>query len=114
MGILTACSEIYAWETLSGQLTSYAFPLVVLQAAGIYGLLAGKPYHLPKWLDFVLRQIDSCSFGIYLVHMIALKAILVYAGWNPYAHSGTAMVVCLAVLVLVSSFAVIWLLKRIP
>lgn len=114
MGLLTVLSIRGGWERLSGQLTSYAFPLIVLQATGIYGIAATGTRSLPKWLDVVLRQIDGCSFGIYLVHMLFLKAVMVYAGFDPYAHGGTAMVVLVTLGVMLCSFVTIWLLHRIP
>lgn len=114
MGILTVFSTVFAWEKLAGQLTSYAFPLIVLQAAGIHGWMATAKAKMPGWLDWILRQIDNCSFGIYLIHMVFLKFVMVYWGWNPYVHGGTGMVVLVTIAVFLCSFAVVWLLKKIP
>ena len=36
----------------------------------------------PKVLYWILHQIDQCSFGVYLIHMLFLKLVLVVWKWN--------------------------------
>ncbi len=112
--VLTFLSEKLQLKSLSDLLTNYAFPLIVLQSIGIFGLMRAKKAKTPHWLEWILEQIDSCSFGIYLIHMAFLKAVLVYLQWNPYAHGGTMMVLLLALAVTILSFGCIWALKKIP
>lgn len=114
IGLLTIVSKQYELAALSKLLTSYAFPVTVLQAAGIYGVLCKKTVVFPNWLKYILQKIDACSFGIYLIHMIFLKVIMVYCNWNPYAHGGTWMVLLIAIGVMIGSFICVWLLKRVP
>ncbi len=112
--ILTVCSEKYEWTTLADALTSYSFPLVLLQAAGIFGWIYQKKPNLPRWFDAILKQIDACSFGIYLIHMVFLKLVLVWLAWNPYLHGGSGMVFLLTFAVFLCTFLCVWLLKKIP
>lgn len=114
MGVLTVISEKTNSETLSKLLTNYAFPIIVLQSSGVYGMFSQKKAAFPKWLEFVLCQIDKCSFGIYLIHMIFLKVIMVYFKWDPYTHGGIFMVLLITLAVAIVSFVCVFLLKKIP
>lgn len=114
IGVLTVISEKFQMESLSALLTSYAFPLIAIQASGIYGFISTRKTKTPCWLGWILRQVDQCSFGIYLIHMVFLKIVMVYLQWNPYAHGGTLIVFVLAIAVTLCSFGCIWLLKKIP
>lgn len=113
-GILTVCSALCDWETLGSELSGYSFPLVVLQGVGIYGWMSSIQGQAPRILHKILTELDNCSFGIYLLHMVTLKCVLVYAGWNPYEHGGSWMVLLLTLGVLLVTFLVVWLLKKIP
>lgn len=114
MLLLTMLCEKKQTASLSELLTSYAFPPIALQSAGIFGLMAVKADRTPKWLSWILRQIDQCSFGVYLLHMLFLKLVLVVWKWNPYSHGGFLVILALAIAVFLCSFGCIWLLKRIP
>lgn len=114
MAVLTVIHEQSKSAVLTSLLENYSSPLIVLQATGIYGLMADKSAKTPAWLGFILRQVDQCSFGIYLLHMVFLKVIMVYCKWNPYAHGGTVMVFLLTLAAIAITFACVWILKKIP
>lgn len=110
----TIFSEKKSITALAELLTNYAFPLIVMQAAGIFGLMSCKEGKTPKVLSWILHQIDQCSFGIYLIHMLFLKLVLVVWKWNPYTYGGFFAVFALSVIIFLCSFLVIRLLKCIP
>lgn len=114
IAVLSLGSVWYNWERVADLLESYAFPLIALQSAGIYGLINGAKPRMPKWLNFVLKQIDYCSFGMYLLHMLFLKLTIVVWKWNPYAHGGVIMVIALTIAIAVVSFICVRLLKYVP
>ena len=58
-------------------------------------------------------QIDRCSLGIYLIHMIFVRLFLRYWGFNPY-EGGVLAFVLLIVVIFAISFGITWLLKWIP
>ncbi len=62
----------------------------------------------------IINQIDVCSFGIYLVHLIPIKIIMAKLKFNPYEYGGAFGVLWFSIAVLIISFAVIWSVKRIP
>ena len=111
---LTILSEKKSIAALSELLTSYAFPLIVLQSAGIFGLMSYREKKAPKVLYWILHQVDQCSFGVYLIHMLFLKLVLVVWKWNPYMYGGFFMILALSVGTFLCSFLCIRLLKYVP
>ena len=59
-------------------------------------------------------EIDSCSFGMYLIHLAILKSVIAWAGFDPYSHGGTVTVFLLAILTVAASYIIIKLLKMMP
>lgn len=105
---------ILRWETGWKQLEAlwgYSSILVIAQSAGFFALVSrckGKAV-----VRKILLQIDRCSLGIYLIHMIFVRLFLRYWGFNPYT-GGVLAFVGLILLIFVISFAITWLLKWIP
>lgn len=63
---------------------------------------------------FVL-QLDRCSFGIYLIHMIFIRLVFRYWGLNPYAKEPTFLIFAgVALAIFFVSFGITYLLKMIP
>ena len=114
VAMMTFFGEKLQIEAISDLLSSYGFPLILIQSVGIFELMRTKKAKTPRFISIILEQIDYCSFGIYLLHMAFLKALFVYLSWNPYEHGGTPMVLLIAVAVTIVTFAVIRLLKMIP
>ena len=101
----------YGWE-----IGYSAFP-VVLQSAGVFGLLdtVQNPASEGGWGIRLLNSFDRCSFGIYLIHMMGLRLVLRYAGWNPYqtavpvlSFAGLWLATALA------SWVCIWAVRKVP
>ncbi len=106
-----------AAETLSGYpdaaqldyLFDYYSPLVVLQSAGIFSLLC----RIPAKADSFIKTLDACTFGIYLIHMIGIHAIMKWAGFDPYSYGPFAFPLMAALLFIVS-FVVTWAFRALP
>lgn len=93
---------------------SYDSPFVLMQSAGIFALCCGEKGHEPNWLAAIFHHIGACSFGVYLLHMLLLKTVLVYLHWNPYEHGGFFMVLLLTIGIFLVTCGVVFLLKKIP
>ena len=95
-------------------LGNYSFAVTVLTAAGIFGLLRAGKDRSHRVLDTLCRELEQCSFGIYLIHMAALK--LVFAVWklDPFAHGGALTVLGISAAVLIVSYGAVRLLRSIP
>lgn len=94
-------------------LFGYASPAVIAQSAGVFAVLCKG--RLPgERAAACLDQIDRCSFGIYLIHMIFVRSLFRYIQWNPYGHApGLALPAAILGIGAVS-FVIVWVLRRIP
>ncbi|NBI63329.1 acyltransferase [Clostridiales bacterium] len=105
------------WDTgfeAMDQLWGYSSILVVLQTAGVFALLETLPEgRLPR-LNVVMGKLDACSFGTYLIHMIFVRLILRYGNFNPYENGGVAAFIALIGGIFIVSFAITWILRKIP
>lgn len=69
----------------------------------------------PNFLGKIFLEIDRCSFGIYLIHMIFVRLVLRYWRMDPYTSNVTILVFIGLVLgILIVSYGVTALLKLIP
>ncbi|MBQ3281984.1 MAG: acyltransferase family protein [Eubacterium sp.] len=89
-------------------LFDYYSPLVALQSAGIFSLMC----RIPAKADAFLKSLDACTFGIYLIHMIGIHAIMKWAGFDPYSYGPFAFLL-IALILFAASFAVTWIIRKI-
>lgn len=69
----------------------------------------------PGIVGKIFLEIDRCSFGIYLIHMIFVRLTLRYWQINPYASNLTILIfVGLVLGILIVSYGITALLKLIP
>lgn len=112
--ILSVIVSEYNLTKINSQLKNYSFIPIVIQSFGIYIIMTNSKCRLPNLLHKVLTEIDKCSFGMYLIHLVVLKTIIAWIGWNPYNYGGTITVFLLALLVTIVSYCFIRILKLIP
>ncbi len=60
----------------------------------------------------LVLSFDSCTFGVYLVHMFLARYVLRYMGLNPYDNM--PLFVGLIIAVIIVSYLVVWGLRKIP
>ena len=101
-------------SALSG-FSDYSSILVIAQSYGIFCLFAngkntGKESR--NLLSGILKELDQCSFGIYLVHMIFARYILRYMSVFPYSRWFTLPVIIIVILAL--SYVTVKVLRLIP
>ena len=108
VGGYVACR--YSLTPLRKLLNNYAFLPVLMQATGLFALLEIWEPNGGR----LLAELDRLTFGTYLLHMAALKAVLVVLGFDPYRHGGALTVLGLCLAVFFVSMLVTWVLKLIP
>lgn len=93
------------------QLTQYASPFVIAQASGIFALFdsAGEGGECPA----IIVSMDQCTFGIYLIHMVFIRAFLKLYGLNPYTYGPFAFI-AMTVVFFAVSYGITWLIRKIP
>ncbi len=83
--------------------------LVVLQAVGVYSIFLNI-----RWReDAIVNSIDKCTFGIYLIHMIGIRAVMKWQNVNPYEY-GPFFFIALAIILFFISYFVTLALRKIP
>ena len=93
---------------------TYAFPLYIAASIGAYGYFRRTKNKPVPVLDTIAAELDSCSFGIYLIHMVVLKYIFAVMKFNPFEHGGTIAVIGICLITLVISYVITRLLKFVP
>ncbi len=93
---------------------SYSSVFVVMQAVGIFGIFLYTNWKGLGWLNRILQDIDEYSFGVYLVHMLFVRAILKEIGFNPFEYNIGWSLPCLILIIFLLSYIVVWIMKKIP
>jgi surface polysaccharide O-acyltransferase-like enzyme len=92
------------------QLAGYSSLFVAAQACGIFGIFDHwKKAPRVAWV----RSVDRCTFGIYLIHMIFIHWLMKWYGLDPFDF-GPWIFVSMAVTFFVISYAITWVVKKIP
>ena len=110
LGALGYAAYYYEIAPLRKLLNNYAFLPVLMQATGLFALLAD----LEPAGGSLLGWLDRLTFGTYLLHMAVLKTVLVVLGFDPYLYGGAPMVLGLCLAVFLVSLLAAWILKLIP
>ena len=116
-----------------GNLLGYSSIFVLLLSVGIFALVKDLKGGLkikctkisetvtvyeekkPGFIGRVLLELDRCSFGIYLIHMIFVRLFLRYWEINPYELGPTILVFAgLVVACLIITYGITLILKLIP
>ena len=98
---------------IPSELFGYASPFVIFQTIGVFAVVCSAREAEGKG-SRLLETLDKCSFGIYLIHMVFIRLLFRYMGWNPF---DTLPVVTLALAIIgifLVSFIITWLLRKIP
>ncbi|MBQ6170374.1 MAG: acyltransferase [Ruminococcus sp.] len=95
-------------------LNVYNFPLYIVTSIGAYGFMRRTRNKEFPVLDKIAAELDSCSFGIYLIHMAVLKFIYAVLKFNPFNNGGTIAVIGVCIVTLAVSYVITKLLKFVP
>ena len=88
-------------------LTAYNSPLVVMQSAAVFSLML----RIRREAGRLIENIDRCSFGIYLIHMIFIRLTMKELGFDPFDY-GPAGFIGAAIVFFAASFAITCVLKK--
>ena len=95
-------------------INEYHFPVTVLGAAALFALFKAFDKIDLGAADKFFAQVEKCSFGIYLLHMVLLKLVFAVWGFDPFDHGGLIMVFLISLAVFLVTFIVVRLLRFIP
>ena len=100
LSIATPQADIFGYDSI----------LVIIQSLSLYSLLL----RLKLPAGEILHSIDQCGFGIYLIHMIGVRAVMKWVGFNPYAHSPVFCIAAMVLLFFSISYLITLALQSIP
>lgn len=109
--LLVIIKRKYYPEMPEIMLGGYASLTAVIFSAGVFALM--KDVRYGNFVSRVLYEIDRCSFGIYLLHMIFIRLVLRYWGFDPYQY-GVWAFIAVIIGVFAVTFVLVNILKRIP
>ncbi len=105
--------RFFELKNVDGDLSlGYENLLVIMQSVGLFGVL--KDIKLNAGL--VVKSIDKSTFGIYLIHIILIKMIMAWGGFNPYTFSKpywVAVVLIMDIMIFVLSYEVSLFIRTI-
>ena len=90
------------------EFTGYNSLIVVLQSAAAFSLMMS----IRRPAEGIIDDIDRCSFGIYLIHMLFIRLTINRLGFDPFAL-GTASFIALAMVFFLLSYVVTYELKKL-
>ena len=96
------------------RLWGYSSVFVIIQAVGIFSLVHSQKECRSRAFKRILLELDKCSFGVYLIHMILVRLILRYMQFNPYENGGILAFAGLIAGIFAVSFLITWILRKIP
>lgn len=118
LGIIIRYGMTYSLSIKEEQLNKISWGYLNLPSV----LLAIAVFTLFKYIEWekifktekiksVIRKISGASFGIYLIHMLVIRVLLHYFGWNTF---GWKWRYCGALIVYVCALTIVLLMKKIP
>ena len=90
-------------------LTGYSSILVIGQVAGLFSLMC----RIQSPAGEIMKGVDKCTFGIYLLHMIGIHMVMKWWGFDPYMYGPFAFIL-MAAGFFVISLGITWVIRRIP
>lgn len=112
LALSTLALGLLTWRFDSGELdmgliNGYSSLLVLVQSFSIYSLLI----RIKRPAGDFLSSLDSCSFGIYLIHMIFIRLVMKESGINPFDF-GPSGFIFMAIVFFFASYAIVWIVKK--
>lgn len=93
-------AEIYGYDSI----------LVIAQSLSLFSLAL----RFRGTAGTVVRSIDRCGFGIYLLHMIGVVFVMKWVGYDPYTHNTVLSFAVMTAVFFIASYSAAWLIRLIP
>ncbi|MDO4622792.1 MAG: acyltransferase [Eubacteriales bacterium] len=124
--LLTWAAFNWHSEKIGSLCGSYAFAGVAVQAAALFAVMKQREEKWIQWREIkqwnqkenpllkILLKIDSCSFGIYLIHVLVIQIIYKCMKFDPYNNGGVLMLFGVFAVSFLVSWGVVRVLKLVP
>lgn len=89
--------------------SKYNSIFVIMQTVGIFGLLYRVNFRENRFAE----SLNQCSFGIYMIHMIGVRAVMKWLEVDPYVY-GPMFFILMGIVLFFVSYAVTYVIRKIP
>lgn len=96
---------------IPSDLFGYSSPAVIAQSIGIFAIINDSER---TGSNKVIYSIDACAFGIYLIHMVFVRALFRYIKFNPYDSVPALSILLCVIGFSVLSYIATYCLKKMP
>lgn len=90
-------------------LTGYRSPFTAGMSAAVFSLML----RIKAPAGELVTGIDSCSFGIYLIHMLGVRLVMKELGFDPYAY-GPFGFIGLTIVFFIGAYALTFAVRKLP
>ena len=92
------------------EIFGYDSIFVVAQSLALFSLLLRVKAGAPPFL----RSLDDCSFGIYMIHMIGIRWMMKWIGFDPYSHGPVICFIGMVLMFFAGAYLISYALRKIP
>ena len=116
IGLFVICSAIiislslFGDGTLADLFSQYDSITVIAQSAGAFIMMQ----NLTRPVGKLMASVDDCSFGIYIIHMIGVKVVMKWMGFDPYSGLAVLNFAIMVIAFFIGAYIITWLLRKIP
>ncbi len=104
--VTTSCLGTNEWMLAFSKYNSF---FVIMQTVGLFNLMYRTDFKENRFVE----SLNKCSFGIYIIHMIGIRAVMKWMGIDPYEY-GPLFFILLGVALFFASYAVTYAIRKIP
>ncbi len=86
--------------------------LVVLQSTAVFCILTG----IKRTPGKIILAIDKCTFGIYIIHMIFIRLVFKWFGFNPFEYGmakGLSVIILANIVIFTVSMCITYTVRKI-
>lgn len=108
--VSTGLILILSLKGVTADIYGYDSILVIAQSLSLFSLAL----RIRRNASIVVRSIDRCGFGIYLMHMAGVVFVMKWVGFDPYSHNTVLSFAVMTAVFFVVSYSATWLIRLIP
>ena len=102
--------SLFASSETSQLFSEYASITVIAQSIGAFTIMQ----YLEKPVGRLMSSLDDCSFGIYLIHMIGVRAVMKWAGFDPYSNYPVLSFIGMVIAFFIGAYIITYFIRKIP
>ena len=102
--------SLFTSQETSELFSGYDSIIVIAQSIGAFTIMQ----YMERPVGKLLSSIDECTFGIYLIHMIGVKAVMRWAGFDPFSTFPILSFVGMVLAFFIGAYIITYAIRKIP